>query len=72
MRLHRSFRGNLNCVSHELSVFHRHGVDDDYVPTCRSPAAAGAPFLLNFVSEQIITSTLAFVLVSTVTDSPDT
>jgi len=100
MRLHRTFRDtDLNCVGHELSIFHRHGVDDDSVSVCRktfatydqqlatyatlrcglhrsaicrSPGAAGAPFLLNFVSEEIITSTVAFVFVSTVTDSSDT
>ena len=33
MRLPRSFRDtDLNCVCHELSVFHRHGVDNDSVP----------------------------------------
>jgi hypothetical protein len=33
MRLHRSFRDtDLNRVGHKLSVFHRHGVDDDSVP----------------------------------------
>jgi hypothetical protein len=33
MRLHRSFRHtDLNCMGHELSVFHRHGVDNDSVP----------------------------------------
>ena len=33
MRLHRSFRdSDLNCMGYELSVFNRHGVDDDSVP----------------------------------------
>jgi len=73
MRLPRSFRDtDLNCVCHELSVFHRHGVDNDSVPDMQVAWRCRCAFLPNFVSEEIITSTVVFVLVSTVADFSDT
>jgi hypothetical protein len=69
MRLHQSFRDtDLNCVGHELSVFHRHGVDDDSVPDMQVAWHCWYAVLTEFRAGSDHHFGGAFVLVSTVKD----